>query len=261
MTVLTRPVTVPRSVLLHVWQLEGLGDSPPVFGADDIYVSQQRRAEHDRECFRLLEQLGVAHGDMLTREFRVALRILAAPSRELYCWSTVNGPGNGPGDGSGNGPGNGSAKRKFAAAIAGGEGVAVQVRGDLVSFVGFEERHFIDDFVSELPQYPAASVPEMHITRAAFEQRDERHDMFAAKQPPEKQLEKLMKAPRLGVHQVYVAGTVNGTHQRSKPFTVIDIRDQGRVLTFTDGRGDIHCLPGTPANLAKTFLATWQSMS
>ncbi|MCP2236873.1 hypothetical protein LY41_002703 [Prauserella halophila] len=59
---------------------------------------------------------------------------------------------------------------------------------------------------------------------------------------------------------MYAGGTSGSAHVRSKPFTVVDIRNQGRVVAFTDGAGDIHCLPGTPSHLAQTFLATWQSM-
>ncbi|GAA1195621.1 hypothetical protein [Prauserella alba] len=62
------------------------------------------------------------------------------------------------------------------------------------------------------------------------------------------------------MHQVYAASTAGSRHVRSKPFTVIDIEGRGRVLTFTDARGDIHCLPGAHGHLAQTFLATWQAM-
>ncbi|OLT48022.1 hypothetical protein BJF85_14225 [Saccharomonospora sp. CUA-673] len=241
MAVLTTPVTVPRTVLLKVWEREGLGEPPPVLGADDVYVPLTVQRDYDQACMQVLAGLGLAEGETLTREFRVALRVIAAPSRELYCWS-----GNG---------------RRFSMSTAGGEAVAMQVQGDLVVLVGFDERHLMRDFVAELPQYRPARGPALHVTRAEFEQRDEARESIAVGgQDAMTQLARLMKAEREDSHQVYV-GAMNGDrYQRSKPFTVYDLRDHGRVVTFTDGRGDIHCLPGTTDNLASSFAATWQAM-
>ncbi|OLT47850.1 hypothetical protein BJF85_14575 [Saccharomonospora sp. CUA-673] len=242
MAVLTTPVAVPRTVLLRVWEREGLGELPPVFGADDIYVSLTAERAYDEACVRVLAELGLADGEMLTREFRVALRVVASPNRELYCWSK-NG-------------------RRFSASTAGGEGVAVQVQGDMAVFAGFEERNLMADFISELPPYRPAHIPALHVTRGAFEQREEARSSIAAdRQDSMPQLARLMKAQREDSHQVYVRGISGDRYRRSKPFTVYDLRDHGRVVTFTDGRGDIHCLPGTAENLASTFAATWQSMT
>ncbi|WP_183650564.1 ESX secretion-associated protein EspG [Prauserella isguenensis] len=244
MAVLHRPVVLRRETLLHVWELEGLGETHPVLGARTKYVPMDLTGETNRECFRVLAELGLAAGETPTREFRVALRVLNSPDRDLYCYSeTVRG------------------KLQFAAASGGGVTVGVQVDGDLVTLVTTGEDDLVDGFISELPEYPPASIPPLHTTKREFEQRDENHDMFAAKQSPAKQLENTMKAPRLGVHQVYAGGrTSDGGYRNSKPFTVIDIRDRGRVVTFADPDGGIHCLPGDSATLTKTLLATWQSL-
>ncbi|GAA1253628.1 ESX secretion-associated protein EspG [Prauserella halophila] len=244
MAVLTRPVVLPREILLHVWELEGLGETHPVLGARTKYVPMDLKGGTDRACFSALEQLGLAEGDTPTREFRVALRVLNSPVRDLYCYSeTAHG------------------KLQFAAASGGGVTVGVQVDGDLVTLATTGEDELIDGFLSELPEFPPASVPPLHTTKQNFAQRDENHDMFAAKQSPEKQLENVMKAPRLGVHQVYAGGrTSDGGYRNSKPFTVVDIRDRGRVVTFTDPDGGLHCLPGDHGTLTNTFLATWQSL-
>lgn len=245
MAVLNRPVVMRRELLLRIWEIEGLGDTHPVLGARTKYIPRDMVGETTSACFRVLEELGLAQRDMLTREFRVALRVLASPTRDLYCYSEIGG----------------HRKVRFAAATAGNEAAAVQVDGDLVTIVSADENGLVDGFLSELPSFPPASIPELHTTREAFAQRDENNDMFAAKQSPEKQLDKLMKTPRLGVHQVYVGcRTSEGGYRSSKPFTVIDIRDRGRVVTFTDPDGGIHCLPGDSATLTKTFAATWQSV-
>lgn len=248
MAVLTRPVVLPREALVHVWRLENLGGVHPLLGESEMYVPDSLGPEFTRRCMRELAELGLATADeTLTREFRVTLRVLASPARELYAWSShAAGP---------------SQNRRFGAAAAGGQAVLMQVRGDAVGLVTIDESRLVDTFVAELPDVPPASVSPLHVTRSAYEQRDENHDMFAAKQSPAKQLENAMKAPRLGVHQVYAGGrTSDGGYRNSKPFTVIDIRDRGRVVTFADPDGGIHCLPGDTATLTKTFLATWQSL-
>lgn len=247
MAVLTRPVVLPREALVHVWRLENLGGVHPLLGESEMYVPADLDAEFTRRCMRELADLGLATAEeTLTREFRVTLRVLASPTRELYAWSAHS---DDP-----------SRNRRFAAATAGSQAVAMQVRDEAVGLVSIDESSLVDTFIDELPEFPPAPVSPLHVTRSGYEQRDDNRDMFAAKQSPEKQLEKLMKAPRSAAHKVYAAAASGSQHVRSKPFTVIDIANQGRVVTFTDARGDIHCLPGTRGHLAQTFLATWQAM-
>lgn len=243
---LSRPIALPRVVLLHLWELEGLGDPHPLLGAADLYVPQGERGEFTRRCFHELACLGLADGDMLTREFRVVLRILASPGRELYCWSAyVDDPGR---------------DRQFLVASAGGDAVAMQVQGEAVAIVPVDERRLLEEFVGELPEFPPAPVPDLHTTRQAFDTRAENHDMFAASLSPEMELERQLKAPREAVHQVYAGGTSDGRYRRSQPLSVIDIRDEGRILVFADAQQNLHRLSGTPANLARAFAATWQGL-
>ncbi|GAA1251005.1 hypothetical protein GCM10009676_42230 [Prauserella halophila] len=246
MAVINRPVALPRLVLARLWELEGLGSAHPVLGVSEMYTPRDDRAEVDAGIFRGLEEVGIANGEMLTREFRVALRILASPERELYCWSSH---GDDP-----------SRSRALAMSTAGGQAVAVQVHDDMVTIAHVDERRLVEEFVGELPQVPAAPVRELHTSRAAYEQRDERRDMFAARPGPEQELHKHMNAPREAAHQVYTGATVDGRYRRSKPFSLVDIRGSGRILVFADGQQNIHLLPGSPANLARTFAATWQAM-
>lgn len=246
MAVVNRPVALPRTVLARLWELEGLGNPHPVVGVSDLYVPQDDRSQADARTFRALEELGIADGGLLTRNFRVALRLLASPDRELHCWSSHADDT--------------SANRALGVFAAGGEAVAVQVRDDLVTFAPAEEPRLVDEFLGELPRVPAAQVRELHTSRAAYEQRDERRDVFAARPEPEQEIDNLMKAPRDAAHQVYAGATVDGRYRRSKPFSVIDIRDRGRVVAFADGQQNIHVLPGNPAQLARTFAATWQAM-
>ncbi|WP_085978661.1 ESX secretion-associated protein EspG [Saccharomonospora xinjiangensis] len=246
MAVLTRPVALPRALLLHLWELEGLGDPHPLLGASDLYLPQDQRGEFTRRCFRELGRLGLAREDMLTREFRVALRIVASPGRELYCWSTYSDAEE--------------RDRKFLVASAGGDAVAMQVKDESVTIVPIAERHLVEAFLGELPEFPPAPVPELHTTRQAFDVRAENHDMFAAELTPEMEFERRLKAPREAVHQVYAGGTPDGRYRRSEPLSVIDLREEGRILVFADGQQNLHSLPGTPANLAKTFAATWQNL-
>ncbi|GAA1250183.1 ESX secretion-associated protein EspG [Prauserella halophila] len=249
MAVLDRPVTLPRVIALYAWELEELGEAHPILGARETYIHVDRTGEAERQALGLLQDLGLSDGQMPTRELRVALRVLRSPVRELYSHSKIHTR-----DG-------GTLEFKSAAAVAGDVGVALEVRGDMVTLSRFDADDLVDGFLSELPALRPAQIPELHTTRRDYELRDENHDMFAARESPEKRIEKLVKAPRLGVHQVFVAGrTTGGGHERSLPFTLIDARDQGRILTFTDPGGGIHCLPADSGTLTKTFLATWQSI-
>jgi hypothetical protein len=233
-------------MVLHLWELEGLGDPHPVLGAFDLYVPQNERAEFSRQCFRVLAELGLAHEDMLTREFRVVLRVLASPGRELHCWSVhTDAPGR---------------DRKLLVASAGDEAVAVQVQGDAVEIVPIDGRRLVEEFVAELPEFPPAPVRDLHTTRQAFDVRAENHDMFSESLSPEMELERELKAPREAVHQVYAGGTVDGRYRRSRPISVIDIREEGRICVFADAEQNLHRLAGTPANLARAFTSAWQTL-
>ncbi|MBK1788516.1 ESX secretion-associated protein EspG [Prauserella cavernicola] len=245
MPVLTRPITVPRAVLLYLWELEQLGDAHPVLGGFDLFVPQDARGDFTRECFRALTELGLAQNGALTRDFRVVLRVLASSDRELYCWSAHADD---------------RLDRKLLASASGGEAVAMQVRGETVSIVPIDERRLVEEFVEELPRVPAAPVRELAVATRDFEARHELGDPLDSGPNPAKELAKQLAAPRDAVHQVYAAGVADGRFRRSKPFSVIDVRDEGRVLVFADGQDNLRRLPGTPANLAKTLVATWRSM-
>lgn len=242
---LSRPITVPRALLLHVWSLEELGDPHPVLGGSDLYVPADSAEEFTRECFDALAGLGLARDGILTRDFLATLRFIAAPDRELYCWSAHADRGQ---------------DRKFCVCAGGDEAVAMQVRGDVVSIVRVDERRLLDAFIDELPEFQAAPVPELTIARRDFEARDEPEDLFSSGPDPAKELNSQLRAPREAVHQLYAAKASGGRLRRSKPFSVIDVSEQGRILVFVDGQDNLHRLPGTPTNLAKTLVATWQAM-
>lgn len=242
---LTRPITVPRALLLHVWSLEELGEPHPVLGGFDLYVPADSAEEFTRECFHALAGLGLARDGILTRDFLVALRLIASAERELYCWSTHA---------------DNSRDRKLLVCAGGDQAVAMQVRGDVVSIVPVDERRVLEAFVDELPEFPAAPVPELTMARRDFATREESGNPFAAGPDPAKQLERQLRAPREAVHQVYAAKVSGSKLRRSKPFSVIDVSEQGRVLLFVDGQDNLHRLPGTSTNLARTLVATWRAM-
>jgi hypothetical protein len=239
--VLTRPVTVPRALLLHVWNVEKLGETHPVLGGFELYLPQDNDKEFTRECLRVLADLGLADGEVLTRDFRLALRAIAAPDRQLYCWSAHA---------------DSSQDRKFFVGARGRDAVAMQVRGDTVSIVPVDERRLVEVFVAELPDFPAAPVRALTIAKQDFEAQDGRRDLFAARQSPARQLAQQMQERREAVHQIYTATTSGGRCTRSRQFSLIDLADQGRILAFLDGQDNLHRLPGTPANLARILAAT-----
>lgn len=243
---LRHPVTVSRTILLHVWQQEGLGDPHPVLGGAENWVPSDGDGHFTRRCFDVLAGLGLANGELLTREFSITLDMLAAPSRELYCLSTYPDAGN---------------DRKFLFASGNREAAAIQVVGDTVHILPIDERHLVEDFVNELPEVPPARVRPLVIPKQEFHDRNNnpstRRDLFATEPGPVKELVAQLEQPRDAVHQIYVAVAISETtRRRSAPFSVIDISAEGRVMIFTDGQQQLHRLPGTPAVLADTLTAT-----
>lgn len=238
-----------RTILLHMWDQVGLGGSHPVLGGAENYVPVDNTGHFTRRCFDALDALGLADGELLTREFSNTLDLLAAPSRELYCLSTYPDAGE---------------DRRFLFASGDGEAVAVQVIGDAVSFLPIDERHLVEDFVNELPEVPAARVRPLIIPKQEFDDRhnpDTRRNLFAAEPGPVKELVTQLEQPRDAVHQLFVAVAISETtRRRSVPFSVIDVRDEGRIVVFTDGQQQLRRLSGTPAVLTDTLTATMHGM-
>lgn len=246
MAVRARPITVPRTLLLQVWDVEELGDPHPVLGGLELYVARSRAEAFTHACWQALTGLGLAEDATLTPEFRLMLRVLSSPDRELYCWSAHADDRQ---------------DRRFLFCAAGGEAAAMQVRGEVVSIVPVEEHRLLEQFIDELPGFPPAPGSELTIAEREFERHDESGNLFSSGPDPVRELTQQLEAPREAIHQVYVARTLGGTLRRSRPFSVIDISEQGRVLIFVDGQDHLHRLPGTPMNLAKTLAATWRVMA
>ncbi|OLT46521.1 hypothetical protein BJF85_16945 [Saccharomonospora sp. CUA-673] len=242
-----KPVLLPREVLIRAWELADVGPPHPLLDESNMYVPQADRAEATRRVLQELEQRGLAKGELLTPEFRTALHVLSTPSRELYCWSTdVH---------------DAARDHRLGLAVSGGDGVGMHIRGETAALASFDDRRLVNEFVAELPEYPIASVPELHVPRGDFDERGADHHMFASRAGVPQQLDALLSAPRERIHQVYVGGTVDDVHRRSKPFSIVDVEGRGRVVAYADGAATIHCLPGAPGNLARAFDATWRAMS
>ncbi|GAA1235633.1 hypothetical protein GCM10009676_19510 [Prauserella halophila] len=247
MGVLDTPVVIERMTLERIWELEQLGEPHPLLGSNEVYVPEVLGSEVAGRGMRELADLGLAtRNEVLTREFRHALRVLATPLRQLYRRSQFADP-------AGNHDG--------AVATAGGETVNLRVDRGTVGLVTVDGDHVIDVFLGELPAFPPASITPVHTTKRAYTQRDEDQNLFAAEPSAETRLAELLAAPRAAAHDVFVAGTTpDGRPERSLPFRILDVIGHGRVVTFTDADAGIHCLPATDENLAQVFRNTWRSM-
>lgn len=229
---LEHAVRVPRSALLHAWSLEGLGGPHPVLTSSGLFVPEHRAAELTRQCLRLLADVGLSTGRTLTPDFREVLRTLARPSREVYGWSSHADP-----------------ERDSALVVVerDGEAVAATVRGDEVTLHPVDARRLVDEFVAMLPAFPAATVTPLRVPRA---------DVVADVEDFHRRL----TWSREAAHQLYGAVTVDGVRRRSRPLTLVDVSELGRMLLFVDTDEHVHRRPGTPAAVSDALLATLRGL-
>ncbi|WP_050954307.1 ESX secretion-associated protein EspG [Saccharomonospora azurea] len=240
---LEHAVRVPRSALLHAWSLEGLGGPHPVLTSSGLFVPEHRAAELTRQCLRLLADVGLSTGRTLTPDFREVLRTLARPSREVYGWSSHADP-----------------ERDSALVVVerDGEAVAATVRGDEVTLHPVDARRLVDEFVAMLPAFPAATVTPLRVPRADVDavgdgrRRADRRDV--------EDFHRRLTWAREAAHQLYGAVTVDGVRRRSRPLTLVDVSELGRMLLFVDTDEHVHRRPGTPAAVSDALLATLRGL-
>ncbi|MER7114414.1 ESX secretion-associated protein EspG [Saccharomonospora azurea] len=175
---------------------------------------------------------GTVDGRTLTPDFREVLRTLPRPSREVHGWSS-----------------HAAHERDSALVVVerDGEAVAATVRGDEVTLHPVDARRLVDEFVAILPAFPAATVTPLRVPRA---------DVVADVEDFHRRL----TWSREAAHQLYGAVTVDGVRRRSRPLTLVDVSELGRMLLFVDTDEHVHRRPGTPAAVSDALLATLRGL-
>ncbi|MEC3974297.1 ESX secretion-associated protein EspG [Amycolatopsis sp. H20-H5] len=235
MSVIDRPVVLPKLAFLTVWDMVGLGEPHPIFGTNTHYVTGDGFARdlHAR-TMALLTEHGLARRDRLNPLWKATLRVIGLAGREFYAWSHHSGDGT-----------------HGAILVASHDGHAVRVAADdhVVSVEPVADKWHATHLLDALPDVPGARIKTVRVAEDFYD------DPYAVSRSPLAEpvdtndidyLNKVMAVPRDAVHQFYTATRDDGDRVRSSPITALDLTGQGRVLTYRTDDDRIVAESGTP---------------
>jgi ESX secretion-associated protein EspG len=247
-TVIDRPVRLPRLAFLAAWELQGLGSPHPVVDINDLYLTDEMRADIQRRTLARLTDLGLATPHGLQPPLQRTLATIASATREFYAWTSFR-----DGDAA-------------AILVASNDDGAVRLitDGAVVHLDPIDGDKLAQHFVETLPDVSAAQIRSTAINRTVYVGDHDFGDPLAepsATQQRAARLRELMRAERDAVHQMYAA--IRDGHdgrRRSVPLSAVDLSHYGRVLTFlstgVSGEDVINFAPGTRAKLISVLKAT-----
>ncbi|GAA1035507.1 MULTISPECIES: ESX secretion-associated protein EspG [Amycolatopsis] len=234
MTIIDRPLRMPRSVFLALWHAEDLGKVPVVVEDTPMYLTEEGAAERAKRTRDLLAQLGETAAEAL----RGTLRLLATARHEVYGWTDF---GTHQED-------NGA----ILVAASGKEAVRLITDAESVQLDPVSPRELAACLVMAMPDCPPAAVRVMQVSREYYDGGGSA-DPLAEEGGDADELRYLMRAPRDAVHLLHAAvRDGRGERSYSSPLSVIDLRGRGRVLSFQstkDGAAQISVYPGNRASL------------
>ncbi len=245
MTILDRPVRIPRPAFFVAWNHLGEGKLPAVIDPDTTYATADFSRELEQRTLSRFESLRLATPDgRLTASFRATLELLAAPERELYSWSAFP---DRPGD-------NGA----VLVASAGRNAVRLITDHRSIQLDPIPPHELAASLAATLPDYGPARIGRLRVPMAYLHGRDA--DPLSEASGHADQIRHLTRAERIGVHKLYAATRKGSDRTRSTPLTVYDLARTGRVLAFTstDGNGGQEAVmcPGDRTNLTDALNLT-----
>lgn len=248
MTVIDRPLRLPRLAFLAAWDLQGLGTPHPIIGVNDLYLTDGIRADILRRTLTRLTDLGVATPNGLKPALQHTLATIASATREFYAWSNFRNGDTGA----------------ILVASCGDQAVRLITDGTAVHLDPVDAGQFAQHFVETLPDVPGARVHPVTITSIDYSGDRDRADPLAETNAAEQQatsLRELMRAERDAVHQMYAAvRDSQDVRHRSVPISAIDLSHRGRVVAFLSdgnvGPDAISLVSGSPAKLISVLKAT-----
>jgi hypothetical protein len=251
MTVIDRPVRIPRPVFLLSWELAGLGELPVIVEPDQTYRTAEATATLRERALEILARLGLADaGGVLVPQYHATLEVLSTARREVYAWSNLRGEGG------------------LAVAIltaeTGRDAVRLITDREVIQLDPVRPRDFVESLVDALPTRPSARVRPLCVPKAHYDDAGRDYgtdDPLTEVSEQADELRRLMRADRDAVHQLYAA-TRDGTGDRirSTPLSAIDFTREGRVLSFVndgpDGHPQINLYPGHRIHLVDALTLT-----
>ncbi|MGW7534621.1 ESX secretion-associated protein EspG [Amycolatopsis sp. NPDC054798] len=243
MTIIDRPLRMPRPVFLALWHGENLGKAPVVVEDIPMYLTEEGAAERAKRTRDLLKELGET-----AEALRGTLKLLATARHEVYGWTDF---GTHQED-------NGA----ILVAATGREAVRLIADAEFVQLDPVRPDELAACLVMAMPECPPAAVRVMQVSREYYDNGGA--DPLAEEGGEADELRYLMRAPRDAVHQLHAAVRDDrGERRYSSPLSVIDLSGRGRVLSFQSTRGGearISVYPGNRASLIDAVNRTLASL-
>ncbi|WP_020662618.1 ESX secretion-associated protein EspG [Amycolatopsis benzoatilytica] len=250
MSIIERPVRMPRLAFLAVWSHEKLGEPPVVVEHAPMYMTDDFSEKLRVQSFGLLAQVGLASSGTPSPRLRGTLELLAGARREVYAWSHF---GNRRGD-------NGA----VLVAAAGREAVRLVTDTRSVQIEPVSPRDISASLVELLPDCQPAPIRPLRVPKDYYDSASA--DPLAESSASADQLRHLMRAERDAVHQMHVAVRDHaGERTHSTALSAIDLADRGRILSFVnqDDAGELHInvYSGTRARLVEALALTLSDLA
>ncbi|WP_328610481.1 ESX secretion-associated protein EspG [Amycolatopsis sp. NBC_00345] len=249
MTVLDRPVVLPKMAFLSAWGMVEVGDLPPAMGTNLHYwTTPEARRTLETRVLDTLTSLGLARNGRLNTLWRNTLALLGCPDREYYAFTNF--------------PGGESCS--VLVASGGGDALRAIISDDVIALEPLEDRWHATALVDVLPDVPGAAVRPVTMAKGFYEDPHAGpRDIFAdpVDTRDRDHLVEVMRRDRAAVHQLYTARREDRHRVRSSPITAIDLaEDGGRVLTYATGDEQIVMEPGTPRGVVQTLNNTMNGL-
>ncbi|GAB3353341.1 ESX secretion-associated protein EspG [Amycolatopsis echigonensis] len=250
MTILDKPVRLPRPAFFVAWNYVGGGTLPAVVDPDNTYATAEFTRELERRTMSRFEGLRLATPDgRLTSEFRATLELLAAPEKELYSWTAfVRQPDD-----------NGA----VLVASTGRDAVRLITDYRSIQLDPIPPRELAASLVTALPDYAPATISRLRVPLTYLE--GSNADPLSESSGDADLMRHLTRAERAAVHKLYAAVRRNGNRARSTPLTVYDLTRTGRILAFTstdnDGGQEATMWPGNHTNLIDALNLTLNGLT
>jgi hypothetical protein len=247
------PVFLPTLAFLKVWEWEGHGAPPTVIGANNYWFAEETAKQFEEKVLDVLVAVGVGSGGIVTPDFRDALYVLATGAQRFSALlvDTVTNETAG-----------------ILVSVSGSDAIRVVREADAVRIDVVDATRAAESLVEILPPVPPARLDSIAIPQSRYSPEGPRPgERFDYVRPnrygprdPTLRPRELMKGARSGVHQMYV--TKAG--RRSSPLTIVDVRDDGRVLTFVSAapreEPKINFRAGTRENLTDALYGTYAAL-
>ncbi|WP_406629014.1 ESX secretion-associated protein EspG [Amycolatopsis sp. WGS_07] len=219
MTVISRPVRMPRFAFLVSWELAGLGELPVVIGPGQSGWNNRRRA------LEVLVRLGLAGDDgVLEPRYRRTLGVLGNARREVFSWDSLDREV-------------GSAAGVLSA-VSGADAVRLIAGGETVRLDPVRPAELAASVVDALPTCSPARVRPMGVPkdRRGVGRDCGGGDLLAELAEKSGEFRLVLREKPDAVHQFRAAGRgFGGERTWSAPGCLVDLAGRGRLLVVVSG--------------------------